>query len=84
MLGDPDKTVRISSSWCLERVCEAFPEVLENEKNCEKFMGCFLLQIQNKATNKIISHLCHGLHYFAIYLRPHPEQVSSKKYFPKH
>jgi len=75
MLNDPEKQVRITSSWCLERVAEMFPEVLANEKNTATLIECILSHL--KSTNKLVTHLCNALHHYANYIKPHQEQVSS-------
>ena len=75
MLKDDDKYVRVTCSWCIERVAEYFPEVLANEKNCSMIVECVLGHL--KSSNKIVTHLCNSLHFFSTYIKPHPEQVSS-------
>ena len=74
MLNDPDKHVRNTSSWCIERVAELFPEVLVLDNNLQVFIECFLSHL--KSSNKIVVHLCNALHYLCSSLKPHEDQVS--------
>ncbi len=77
MLNDPDKHVRKTCSWCIERIAETFPEILDKDSTCGMFVEAFINHL--KSSNKVITHLCNAIHYFANYLKPHPEQVSSNK-----
>ena len=74
MLNDPDKHVRNTSSWCIERVAELFPEVLVSDNNLQVFIECFITNL--KSSNKIIVHLCNAIHYLSSSLKPHEDQVS--------
>jgi hypothetical protein len=76
ILKDPDKQVRITSSWCIERIAENFPEVIEDESRCGLFIDAILNNL--KSNSKIVTHLCTAIYHFTKYLKPNPDQVSSK------
>jgi hypothetical protein len=78
MLNDPDKSVRVTSSWCIEKICELHSNILNTEKNASILLEGIIGHLND--TNKVVTHLCTSIHHFASFLKPHPDQVSSKKF----
>lgn len=78
MLTDPDRTVRETSAWCIEKICEHHTHTISKQQNYFEPLIKAIKENINRGRKSGIS-LCNALHFIAKGLRTEENKTSNAK-----